>query len=245
LPAAAVVVAVTLVAAYALLGVLDRPDVMADGASAALSVANIRFALAAGDYFTTVTQPSPFLHCWSLGVEEQFYLVWPLLLAACLAGGGAGASIALFVVLVLLRGQPVAHPDGLNWAFYFLRGGLGSWPPAASWPWRPRPSTGCQRPLAVAGWVALAGLVVAAVVLTSDLAYPGLFAVAPTACAVILLASGPIAFGPGLCSTRPIAFWDGSLLAVPLALADPHPAGIALGAPLELGPRIALALSPP
>jgi peptidoglycan/LPS O-acetylase OafA/YrhL len=56
-----------------------RPSVMQDGASAALSIANIRFAMTT-DYFNPVNY-SPFLHFWSLGVEEQFYFVWPALLA--------------------------------------------------------------------------------------------------------------------------------------------------------------------
>ncbi|RDH43210.1 acyltransferase family protein [Zooshikella ganghwensis] len=44
-----------------------------------LSVSNIYFWLNA-DYFDISSQLKPFLHTWSLGVEEQFYMVWPLLL---------------------------------------------------------------------------------------------------------------------------------------------------------------------
>ena len=73
LPAAAVVLVVTFIAANAIVTLVDRPSVMEDGAAAALSVANIRFALTT-DYFNPVSY-SPFLHFWSLGVEEQFYFV--------------------------------------------------------------------------------------------------------------------------------------------------------------------------
>jgi peptidoglycan/LPS O-acetylase OafA/YrhL len=38
-----------------------------------------------GNYFTQTAAPSPLQHTWSLGIEEQFYLVWPLLLAGLLA----------------------------------------------------------------------------------------------------------------------------------------------------------------
>jgi len=78
LPAAAVVLLVTIPLSYVLVTLIQRPDAMEDGASAALSIANIRFALTT-NYFNPVSY-SPFLHFWSLGVEEQFYFVWPALL---------------------------------------------------------------------------------------------------------------------------------------------------------------------
>jgi peptidoglycan/LPS O-acetylase OafA/YrhL len=58
LPAALVVLTATLVASLNLVAPLDRASVGLDGAVAALSVGNIRFALAAGDYFASVTAPS-------------------------------------------------------------------------------------------------------------------------------------------------------------------------------------------
>lgn len=44
-------------------------------------VLNIMLLRAEGDYFQTASEFKPLLHLWSLGVEEQFYLVWPLLVA--------------------------------------------------------------------------------------------------------------------------------------------------------------------
>lgn len=61
---------------------LSHHRLMAFGASlvsAALSVSNIHFYLGSG-YFESASDYKPLLHTWSLGVEEQFYLVWPLLL---------------------------------------------------------------------------------------------------------------------------------------------------------------------
>ena len=79
LPAATIVIVVTLLASIVMVSPLDLPSVSIDGASAALSVSNMRFA-AQGGYFAGSGDPSPFLHFWSLSVEEQFYLFWPLLL---------------------------------------------------------------------------------------------------------------------------------------------------------------------
>ncbi len=64
----------SLVAANGDLGKL-RDDALA----ALFYVANWRFAFSGQDYFDRFGDPSPLLHLWSLGVEEQFYLLWPLL----------------------------------------------------------------------------------------------------------------------------------------------------------------------
>ena len=45
-------------------------------------MANWRFVAQKTDYFTQGAPPSPLQHTWSLGVEEQYYFVWPLLLIA-------------------------------------------------------------------------------------------------------------------------------------------------------------------
>jgi len=79
LPAAATVLVFTAVAATALLPPLQARSVLDDGLASALYVGNYRLAIAGTDYLGH-TAPSPFQHYWSLGVEEQFYLLWPALL---------------------------------------------------------------------------------------------------------------------------------------------------------------------
>ena len=79
LPASILVIVVTALAARQWLPPLQTPSVAKDGIASALYVGNYRFALDHTSYLSTAI-PSPFQHYWSLGVEEQFYLLWPLLL---------------------------------------------------------------------------------------------------------------------------------------------------------------------
>jgi peptidoglycan/LPS O-acetylase OafA/YrhL len=77
LPAAATVAIATAIAAAVALPPLQARSVFMDGIASALYVGNYRFALQGTDYLAADRPPSPFQHYWSLGVEEQFYLVWP------------------------------------------------------------------------------------------------------------------------------------------------------------------------
>jgi peptidoglycan/LPS O-acetylase OafA/YrhL len=78
LPASATVGVVIVIASAVLLSPLEARRIIGDGIASALYVSNYRFALQGVDYFTaSAVSPSPFQHYWSLGVEEQFYLVWP------------------------------------------------------------------------------------------------------------------------------------------------------------------------
>jgi peptidoglycan/LPS O-acetylase OafA/YrhL len=92
-----------------------------DGAAALAGTANISFGLQAVDYFGS-TEPSPLLPLWSIGVEEQFYLVVPLLLGiAWTLGRRRGILITLGVIAV---GSTIAAalltPAEPIWAYYLL-----------------------------------------------------------------------------------------------------------------------------
>ncbi|MBF6555136.1 MAG: acyltransferase [Acidimicrobiales bacterium] len=106
------------VAAYALL-LRDSVDVTAirgDAVSTLLYVANWHFILADQGYFVQAAAPSPLLHTWSLAVEEQYYLIWPLVALfvvrrwgiRALAVTAAAGAVASAVVMVTLHAGGVS-----------------------------------------------------------------------------------------------------------------------------------------
>ena len=80
LPASATVGVVTMIGSAVLLPPLQARPVIDDGIASALYVGNYWFALAGHRLLLRRSPPSPFQHYWSLGVEEQFYLVWPAMI---------------------------------------------------------------------------------------------------------------------------------------------------------------------
>ena len=84
LPAVGVMIAVTLLVA-ALLVPEDIADLRGDALASLGYINNWHLVLSDQTYFEQFARPSLFLHLWSLSVEEQFYLLWPLLFAAGMA----------------------------------------------------------------------------------------------------------------------------------------------------------------
>ncbi|MFF5082139.1 acyltransferase family protein [Actinoplanes sp. NPDC000266] len=80
LPAAGLVLVTVVLASYHWLGFLRGDEIAEDASWAALFASNFRFAAQGVDYLASQSAASPVQHFWSLAVEEQFYLVWPVAL---------------------------------------------------------------------------------------------------------------------------------------------------------------------
>ena len=224
LPAATLVLALVAVASYLLIPELDHQSVGLDIVASALYVSNMRFAAQATDYLGADSAPSPVLHFWSLGVEEQFYVVWPLLILALVfvvrrRGGLTRRHLAVALVLLgaasfvlSLRLTQQVEP----WAFFGM--------PTRAWEFAiggllaiggVRLARIDPRARHAAGLVGAVVLVGSVVLLTSDVPYPGTAALWPVLGTAAVIAAGGAtsrrAVGvPGMLSTRPMR-WLGRL----------------------------------
>jgi peptidoglycan/LPS O-acetylase OafA/YrhL len=114
---------VALATTFAALFIYSPQDLASTGASlsaAAACVANLRLLLQA-NYFVLSPDAQPFLHCWSLSVEEQFYLIFPATFLVLYRYANARRTqilAALFAVsFFACVGLTYTRPE---WAFYLL-----------------------------------------------------------------------------------------------------------------------------
>ena len=206
-PAALVMLSIALVAGWWLLIPGDYADLGRSAADAAFGAANWHFYWHTG-YFDRDAAMQPLLHMWSLGVEEQFYVVWPLLLALVLwaargrrdvAAGFVGATVigSLAYSLVLVRTNPKAAfywPDARAWEL--AAGALLVFLPSLRGRWLPEM-------VRVSG-VALVGL--SLVTLNAGAPFPGWRAIGPVFGAALLIWPGDRTWTARVLSTRPMVF---------------------------------------
>lgn len=197
LPAAMTVFIATVAMARTWLSPLEQRELAPSILYSALYASNLWFASEATDYLAVDVHTNPLLHTWSLAVEEQFYLVWPLLVLLGVQWGSAvqrrvrlGVTMALVLVASLTASlwvmeisQPWAFFGSPTRAWEFAAGGLAC---MVSCRFERLPIL-AKDLLATIGFGAMVGAVT---LFDEQTRFPGLMALVPVVGAGLMLAVG-------------------------------------------------------
>ena len=216
-PAALTVLLVTAVASALLLPETRWFQTIKEIVASVFYVENWRLAADSVDYFTQHDSASVVQHFWSLSIQGQFYLVWPLLiglvalvarrvglaLRASVGGVLSATFVASLVYSVLLTAadQPFAYFSSLTRIWEFSLGGLVAL--TVDRVVLPRLVR------IVLGWVGVIGLISCGLVLQVGTEFPGYLALWPTLSAAFVIIAGATGSRVGadrLLSTRPLEY---------------------------------------
>lgn len=195
LPASLLVIAVTVIAAHWLIDPLAQKDVAFDATWSSLFSMNIALTHRGWDYLRAGLAPSPLRHYWSLSLEEQFYVVWPLVVAGLLALRRGSRTVLTWVVgagwVISLVACGVLTSSHGTFAYYML--------PTRAW----ELLTGAALALSAGalarvpatlraslGWIGLGGIVASALWFTDLTRFPGWAALLPVAGTAAVIAAG-------------------------------------------------------
>jgi peptidoglycan/LPS O-acetylase OafA/YrhL len=209
LPAATLTLVATDVAAYGLLNFVRARQVMWDSVWASFFAANVHFARQGTDYFARELPPSPIQHFWTLAVEEQFYLVWPVVLVVVLFGASfvrrarrAEPTVTdrgirrLLVVTVLAAAASLAwsiHDTRVSPTTSYFSAFSRAWELALGALLALGASHVLRVPAAVrscAGWVGVGAIVAAGVTFSDTTPFPGYAALLPTVGTALVIGAG-------------------------------------------------------
>ena len=213
LPAAFLLIFVTVIFGLAFMVPMDAKDLASSAVASIFSVSNVYFwKYLDVSYFAASSDMVPLLHMWSLGVEEQFYLVWPALLVGLYKVGGRKTLVfaAMLVSLAsVLYGESKLVSDP-KFSYYMLpsRAGellIGALAFFASECWKSRISKNVAQIIALAGMAAV-GYSIAFI--SESGGFPGIISLLPVVGVASVIFSGAV--GKNVVSSclsfRPLVF---------------------------------------
>ena len=238
LPTSVFILFSTAIVGYFLLPPITRDALGRDLFAAAAYVSNYLFAWWENDYQNLNATPSPFIHYWSLAVEEQFYVIWPIFILflsrygkrAILNGVAIVTAVSLLLSIYMTQVAPI-------WAFYSL--------PTRAW------ELGFGALLLFIPekylrnrylpWLGAIGIAIATLRFDENTAFPGINALLPVVATALLIGTIPVwpRFFNDLSNNRlmqwlgaisyPLYLWHWPALVLPSS---------ALGRPLRIRERI-------
>lgn len=205
LPAGTLVLLVTVAAGLPLLGDVRAEGVVEDSLWATFFALNWKLGLDGTDYFSAALPPSPLLHYWSLAVEEQFYLVWPALLAVAMLafrrrtrgsgrprGWAPSVTVGAAAILVVSLGWSITSTDS-NASMAYFSTLTRAWELALGAIVAllvPRLESVPVLARAMLGWTGLAAVVASIVVLEPTTPFPGYAALLPVVGSALAIGGG-------------------------------------------------------